>query len=198
MLKTFLSLKYIFSKTLKKDPEENCALFFKHIRTIRSFHQFKYAKIVLIIESNLGLEAVWYSKFINTFSTKTESGIIIMKEHETRGIYGFGVPMAKELKKHMAISFRQLLDNDMFKFHVDFFTTTENKTAADMKEEIIKQLKEYCIIIQQPSGRDKFQPPTERYSGKSGYGYDDLAITLQLGLMMKFQFFKSEKYKSHW
>jgi hypothetical protein len=114
------------------------------------------------------------------------------------GINGYGVRMNKNLKKAMAIGFDYILTSERLKWHKDFFTTSEKTTAAQMKEEIIKQMSDYSVIIQRPT-TNKFAAPTEIYSGKSGYGYDDIMIAVQLCPILRNRFVScAEKYKAYW
>lgn len=121
-----------------------------------------------------------------------------MREDELDGSDGYGVRMNKTLKKAMAIAFSIVLTRENFKWWKDFTTNTTKMTPNDMKEEIMKQMKDYCVILKKPT-RDPFAPPTEIYSGKSGYGYDDLMIAIQLANIMQKRFVTcKEKYSRYW
>lgn len=64
-----------------------------------------------------------------------------------------------------------------------------------MKQEIYTQLANYSRILV-PS-KTLHDPPKEFYGGKNGYGFDDLAIAIQLNVVMRKRFFESDDYKKY-
>jgi hypothetical protein len=104
-----------------------------------------------------------------------------------------GIRTTDELKQKMAIVFDTLLSFSKFKFHYKFTTITKNKTPLMMKEEVVKQAKDYSIRIERSN--NKFIKPTEIYTGKSGYGYDDIIMAEQISYIVIIYFNNSAKYQ---
>jgi hypothetical protein len=103
-----------------------------------------------------------------------------------------GVRSTAELKKQMALAFSFILSNKRFKFHKYFQTMTNKMTPSLMKQEVIKQMKDYCIKVKR-NPNDNFAPPTEIYTGKSGYGCDDIIITIQMNYIMYLKFISDKQ-----
>ena len=110
-----------------------------------------------------------------------------MKEDENRA----GVKINNQFKKLMKIGLETKLNEKSVYFYNNFITIGE-LSADEMKEEIIQQLLNYSRILK-PSN-DPHKAPTEIYGGKSGHGYDDHVIALQLNYVMKNRFNDTQKY----
>jgi hypothetical protein len=100
---------------------------------------------------------------------------------------GVGIRTSHELKKQMSIAFSIVLSESRFKFHSTLQTITDKMTPQLMKEELVKQMKDFSIKLQRPAN-NKFAPPIELYTGKSGYGYDDLMMTVLINHIMYLRF----------
>lgn len=168
----------------------------RHIAKIRTNKKFKNAMAVIVPESNLGFEAVWCAKSLN--ASELTNYCIMREDVMSCGVNGYGMRMNKDLKKAMAVAFKHILELDQLKWHEGFFTTMEKSNDKLMKDEVIRQLTDYSVILKRPT-HDKFAAPTEIYSGKSGYGYDDIAIAIQMLPIMKNRFMTCpERYKIYW
>jgi hypothetical protein len=158
----------------------------QHITAVRKIPGLQSAIVVFIPESNLGFEAIWQHYEIKRSGLPD---VCVMHEDDNRA----GVRTSRDLKRLMAITFNYTLLDGYVYFHRKFVCTGEQKTPEGMKLELIDQLKNYCRIIK-PSN-NPHALPVETYGGKSGYGFDDLALALQLNVTMKNRFFSNPIYK---
>lgn len=163
-------------------------LLINHIQRVKRFKGFEGAKVVFIPESNYAFEGTHQRDAIQN------SGLdaVVMYEDDNRA----GVRTNNELKKLMAYEFKYKLHKKNIKIHEDFFTLSENYTVEKMKGEIYDQAYNYSRILL-PS-KSPHIPPKEIFGGKTGFGYDDLMIALQLNPLMEKRFFDSIKYKRFW
>lgn len=153
-----------------------------HFESVRSIPYCRDSKIIIVPESNLGDEGKWFAHYIK--DKLDASKYVFMYEDGENGV---GVRTTADLKAKMALTFSTVLNNKCFKFHKDFKTITHNMTPNLMKEEIVKQSKNYCIKLQRVPN-NKFAPPTMIYTGKDGYGYDDVIITIQMNKVIQMRF----------
>lgn len=145
--------------------------------------------IIFVPESNLAFEGIWLQQELHRSGL---TDVCVMQEDENRA----GVKINKEFKKIMAMSLNyKLLDKSVY-FHRDFVCIGESNSPEDMKKEIIDQLRNYSRILV-PSN-DIHRPPTEKYGGKMGHGFDDHAIAIMLNLVMKNRFFISRERYEKW
>jgi hypothetical protein len=152
--------------------------------------------VVFIPESNLAWEGQHQSKHL-----KKEFGnsLVVMKEDHNR----VGVRMDANIKKVISISLKEKLSKSHIKLYKDLVSLSETQvlpngeTPRMIKGQLVDQLLNFCRIIR-PS-RDPLKAPTELYSGKSGYGYDDMVIATMLNLFMKRVFWeKQREYKDYY
>ena len=145
------------------------------------------AIVVFIPESNLAFEGIHQQHALRRAGV---SDVCVMCEDDNRA----GVKTNNEMKKGMALAFKTKVDSKKIRLHSKFVSLTTISRPGEMRQELLEQLLNYSRIII-PS-KDIHKAPTELYGGKRGYGYDDLAITVQLGALMKKRFIHSDKYKA--
>jgi hypothetical protein len=126
-----------------------------------------------------------------------KSDYMIMYEDEIKGVAWPGVRTNNTLKKMMALMLNGVLEGERFKWHKDFMTTSEKCTAEEMKERVMSQMRDYKVFIK--ASNNKHAEPTEIYSGKAGWGTDDIIISVQFNYIMMNRFFDCpEKYQKYW
>lgn len=159
---------------------------------------------MIIAESNLGFEASWLlikmRELEKDFKFIREDDYIFMFEDISKktGYVGPGVRTDNELKEQMTLLFEQDLVYDRFKFHKDFFTVTDKSTKRQMQEEILNQMRDFSKI-EIKRKKSKYAKPTVIYSGKSGYGKDDIMMSLLIGRQLSKLFLTNkEKYGHYW
>ena len=157
-----------------------------HITEIKKISYLETSNIIVVPESNLAFEGIWIAQELYR-SGLFDKQLCVMKEDENRA----GVKINNQFKKLMKMGLETKLNEKSVYFYNKFSTIGE-LSADEMKEEMIQQLLNYSRILK-PSN-DIHRPPTEIYSGKSGHGYDDHVIALQLNYVMKNRFHDSEKY----
>lgn len=161
-------------------------LLVSHIQKLRQVPGLESAIIVFVPESNLAFEGTHQS---NVILNSGLSNVCIMREDDNRA----GVRMDNSLKKAMATAFKYKLNKGKVRFLYDFVSLGEKKVYDDVRNEIVEELVYYTRIVK-PS-KDPFEQPKEIFSGKKGYGTDDLAIAIMLNLIMERRFYASDKYK---
>jgi hypothetical protein len=146
----------------------------RHVNEVRALPGFEDATAVFVPESNLGFEAQNIQEYINERTNLVNTCFMMEDGDSTTPLAG--IRMTNKLKQDMITSLDlRLAEGDIY-FYDQFVCITE--TADDIKERLIEQLEAYCIITT-PSRLPHGQP-TVTYSGKEGYGWDDLAIAVQI------------------
>lgn len=179
-----------FLKILKKKAyEENENAFINHLNAVRSLEDFKYSTIIFIPESNYAFEGTHLARSIRMAGFKNAC---IMKEDDNRP----GFRTDQKNKKEMALSLKVKLMEKGIYIYQHFVCTAEGVSNEKMLDELQNELLNYSRIIK-PSNV-KYKKPTEIYSGKQDYGFDDLVIALQLNLIMKNRFYEKKEVYSKW
>ncbi len=156
-----------------KENTQCASLLINHIMGVRrNLPGAQNARVVFIPESNLGFEALWASDEIRRSGLRD---VCVMREDANRA----GVKTNRELKITMATAFNMKVVRRNA-FVLDHFVCIgEGRTPDQILDEFLMQLKHYSRIVKPPRDPRAGQP-TVSYSGKSGYGHDDLAIAVQL------------------
>lgn len=146
------------------------------------------ARIVWVPESNLATEHIWGMREVRN------SGLgkfCVMREDHNR----VGTRTTKELKHAMA----QALDQKIVRRNVfildGFVSIGDGYSTEEVLDKLMDQLKNYSKIVKPP--RDPHHGnPIVSYTGKTGYGHDDLVIAIQLMNVMQTAFWtKPEEYE---
>lgn len=161
----------------------------KHLDTIREMDDFKHSTIVFIPESNYAFEGTHLARTIRLAGIKD---ICVMKEDDNRP----GFRTDHKNKKEMALSLNVKLREKGIYIYQYFICVAEDVSTEKMLEEIESELLNYSRIFK-PS-KVKYKGPTEIYSGKQDYGFDDLVIALQLNLIMKNRFYEKKEVYAKW
>ena len=101
----------------------------------------------------------------------------------------------------MAEEFSTYLNARRVRFHHKFFTMNDPAKwdEAKMRERIVTEMKNYARHIIRPRNDQTMRECREKFSGKHGFGRDDLAIALQLNVLMKSIFFSNiETYQRYY
>jgi hypothetical protein len=146
---------------------------------------FRHANIIFIPESNLAFEGMHLERTLRKAGIKNAC---VMKEDDNRA----GVKINGPFKKLMAWALNAKLGEKSMYVYEKFLVIAEESNRDKMISEVESQLLNYSRIIKPSNVAHK--APTEIYNGKSGYGYDDLVIALQLNLIMKNRFYTSTDY----
>jgi len=165
-------------------PSDCISLLINHIHEIKKIPELEISSIIVVPESNLAFEGIWIAQEL--YRSGTEN-ICIMREDENRA----GVKINNSFKKLMKMAIEVKLNEKTIFLYNNFISIGE-LSPDEMKEELIVQLLNYTRMIK-PS-KDPHKAPTEIFGGKSGHGFDDLVIALQINYVMRNRFNDSDKY----
>ncbi len=171
-------------------PWELTSLVINHLAALSKSPGLRYARQVVIPESNLAFEGSWLMQDIHRSGAPN---VCIMMEDDNRA----GVRVNHALKKQMAQALGGRLRRREVCFRKDFVCIGESYPPEEMKEEIVKQLLNYSCNTRR-SKNNKHAPLVETYGGKGGYGFDDHVIALMINVIMQIHFFKPNNKYAHW
>lgn len=174
------------------DNTKAVALLIHHVMALRrNIPGASDARIIIIPESNLATEHMWAMREVHNSGL---GDICVMREDHNR----VGVRTNKELKHAMAMALNQKIIRRNIHILDDFVCVGDGNSTEDMTDKLVEQLSSYSRIVKPP--RDKHHGnPIVSYSGKQGYGHDDLAISVQLQNVMVLPFWsKREVYGEYW
>jgi|SRR6056297_2867682 len=166
------------------------SLLTNHIRALRTVPGLESSYTVVVVESNLGNEAMHHQMYL------TNSGLrkIVIMNEDTGEKPGFRATNAT--KRTMAILLNEMLNQKKMYFYENMVCINGKYTANQIKKKILDQVANYKRVVEPP--KHTHQAPKERYTGKSGGSPDDLAIALQQCLIAKAVFYsKPEKYGTY-
>jgi hypothetical protein len=150
---------------------------------------FKHSIFVFIPESNFALEGPRLTKTVRISGFKDAC---VMREYKDEP----GFKTNNKNKKEMALALKvKMMEKGVYIYQY-FICTDERFNPGKMLEELKAELENYSRIFK-PSNV-KYKAPTEIYSGKQGYGFDDLVIALQINLIMKNRFYEKKVEYSKW
>lgn len=171
---------------VEKEPEGQSNLLVDHMKRIRSLPGFEAATIVFAPESNLAFEGIHQA---NKLKKLHMPNICIMEEDDGRP----GVRTDNNLKKAMATALRAKIIKGKVKIHRSFVVAHPEITMEKVLTQLKDELDGFSVVLR-PNKVNPHEDPKEFYTGKLGQGKDDLAIALQLNLIMKRRFTQAEKY----
>lgn len=121
---------------------------------------------------------------------------IIMNEHDGRP----GIRTDHLVKEDLKLQMERKVEKRRIKKWKNLFTFSKTPTVTftgqELWDELFYQLKNYSKILK-PS-KDVHGKTKEFYGGKQGYGFDDLAMAIQINLECKRRFYKpNSKYKNY-
>lgn len=158
-----------------------------HIIAIRSIPGLESSYAVVVVESNLGNEAMHHQFYLNQSGV---SKIVVMNE-DTHDRPGFRTTNAS--KRSMVIQLNEALRGNRINFYDKFISISGNRTPEAVRKEILSQVANFKRVVEPPL--KVHQEAKERYSGKSGGGKDDLVLALMQNLYAKSVFYaKEERY----
>lgn len=172
-----------------KENTECASLLINHMMAVRrNVPGAEHARIVFIPESNLAFEALWATDEIRRSGIRD---ICVMKEDANRA----GIKTNRELKEVMALAFNRRLIKRRVHLLDKFVCIGDNTTPWETRDKLVMEFRNYSRIVRPPrDGRSGAQPAVF-YSGKNGYGFDDMCIALQLlNVMHKTFFDKTDMY----
>ena len=158
------------------------------MRQIRRLPGFEAATIVFAPESNLAFEGIHQA---NKLKRAGVLNICIMEEDDGRP----GVRTDNDLKKAMANALRTKIVKGKVRIHQSLVVAHPENNREKVTTQLRDELDGFSVILQ-PSKVNPHADPKEFYTGKLGHGKDDLAIALQLNLIMRRRFMNSPKYAS--
>ncbi len=156
-----------------RENTQCASLLINHIMGVRrNLPGAQNARAVFIPESNLAFEALWATDEIRRSGLRD---VCVMREDANRA----GVKTNRDLKVTMAMALNmKVVRRNAFVLD-KFVSIGEGRTPEQILDELLAQLKQYSRIVKPPRDPRAGQPVVS-YSGKSGYGHDDLAIAVQL------------------
>lgn len=167
-------------------PSDCISLLVNHISEIKKIPELESSNIVIVPESNLAFEGIYVAQEL--YRSGEDKKLCIMKEDENRA----GVKVNNSFKKMMKMGLETKLNEKSVYFYKKFISIGE-LGPDQMKEEIVLQLLNYTRTIR--LSKDPHRAPTEIYGGKSGHGFDDHVIALQINYIMRNRFNDSDKYR---
>lgn len=135
----------------------------KHIEAIRKVDGLINALLVIIPESNLGWEAQRTEEDLRRNKIKN---VVFIKEDGQSNRAGFR--MDENLKNAMALATKDKLERGKIVFHKNFMCVDPDSTAASLKDNIVRQFRNYSRKLVLPNDINK--QPKVFWGGKSGYG----------------------------
>jgi hypothetical protein len=170
----------------KYREQRSCAsLLINHIMALRrDIPGAASARIVFIPESNLGFEALWVTDEIR------RSGLgdhwRVMVEDDNRA----GVKVNRSMKHLMVIRMNKRLINGRVAHLAPFVSVGDSEhTPEEMRDRLLGQLKDFKRKVKPPRDPHHGQAVVS-YSGKDGYGFDDLCMAFLLLDVMKDHFYR--------
>jgi len=166
-------------------------LLINHIRAVRGIPGLEGAYAVLIVESNLGNEAMHHQLYLRQSGL---ANVVVMRE-DTRDRPGFRT--TNDSKRTMAIQLNEALRQDRIGFFKNLVSINAKRGHVEMKKELISQVANFKRVVEPPV--KVHQEPKERYTGKSGGGKDDLVMALMQNIYAKNVFYsRPEKYEKYY
>ena len=161
-----------------------------HLKTIRN--RFKNAKLCVIIENNLGMEADWIKREIEARGITNH---VVMSDGDLKA----GVPTTHKIKKDMMLKTSRLFFKRQIFMASNLISANVDKMPLPkLNEEFKKQLINY-IEMKKSSSNDMFGTTKVVWTGKINPGTkDDMCVALQLLIYWKDVFKNQEKYKMYW
>jgi hypothetical protein len=174
-----------------RDNADCASMLINHIIGVRrDVPGAQNARIVFIPESNLGFMAMSATDEIRRAGLRD---ICVMREDDNRA----GIKTNRALKEVMAMAFNlKLMHGNAFLLD-RFVCVGEGRTPEDMRDEVVMQLRNFSKIVKPPRDPRAGQP-TVHYSGKAGYGFDDLTMALLLLNVLQPKFWTSEDMYGAW
>lgn len=160
-----------------------------HIDAIRALPGFEHATIVFIPESNLAFEAERHESALRRAGVER---VVTVDSDENRA----GFRTTNDTKKMLSILFNGALVDRRVSWYERFVSVASEQSAAEMRELIIKELRNYTRILKPVA--DPYAPPKEAYSGKIGGGCDDHCIAVQINVGGKNLFFRDKEKYAQW
>lgn len=170
-----------------KSIDEQEAVLIEHLRALRRDRRLFAAKIVLIIESNLGFEA---ERIHRSVRARGIPDVVAMTDDD-KGRIGLHTDHAR--KELMAGALVDTLSTGRLSFYEGFVS----RDAKKWTEELYEQLAAYSVVIEVPKN-EYFGKVKKTYSGKAGGQNDDLCLALQFLVLYSPAFFRDVRYKPHW
>jgi hypothetical protein len=167
-------------------------LMVNHVMSLRrNIRGANDARIVFVPESNLATEHIWGMREVRN------SGLgqfCVMREDRNR----VGTRTSKELKQAMAEALNQKIVRRNIFILDGFVCICDGLSTEDMLDKLMDQMKNYSRIVKPP--RDQHHGnPVVSYTGKTGYGHDDMVIAIQLLNVMQIAFWtKPENYGEYY
>ncbi len=187
------------------EPESQGQLLVDHIGRLRQIPGMRDAVIIFIPESNLAFEGIHQANLLrkayheqidppqNTImDDRSSHRIVLMKEDDNR----IGVRTNADLKKGMKLALEEMFKARRVRIHSRFMVVHEGSNREEILQQLRDELDNYSAIYT-PS-KNLYEGPKVRFSGKLGFGYDDLVICLQLNLIMKRRFFQASDRYGKW
>lgn len=154
-----------------KDDQEEYLMIHRHYKRLMEFQHARECKFYFIPENNLGLE----SAHLNTM-VKDIPGVETYFDKENKA----GVRKDGAVTRGYHFLLTLTLSQGTLRFDRDCFTTTREKTIANMKDLLQEQMLRFHW--EHKKANDAYGKPRFALTGKLGDKQDDLLITVAMFL----------------
>ena len=161
-----------------KKPAEYEPVLYEHIMAFRRHKNTSGARVVIMVENNLGFESYHIERFINKSNARKFCCFLTDKEQKV------GLRTTNPIKESMWHKFKTFLEEDAVCVWEDMISVNPNTKPKDMLKQLREELNNYKVMIELP--KTVFQETKRTFTGKLGGSIDDLSVTCQLNALCKY------------
>ena len=171
-----------------KNPTEYEPIFFDHIMAFKKNSFTKDARVIIMVENNLGFESYHIERFINR--TKAGRFCCFLTDKDQK----VGLRTTNPIKESMWHKFKTFLEEDAVFVWDKLVTVNPKFSPKEMLKQLKEELNQYKVMIELP--KTVFQLTKRTFSGKLGGSIDDLSVTVQLNALWHSEFY-TQKYADY-
>jgi hypothetical protein len=163
-----------------KNPTEYEPVLFDHIMAFKKKKYTKNARVVIMVENNLGFESYHIERFINRTKARKFCCFLTDKDQKV------GLRTTNPIKESMWHKFKTFLEEDAVYVWDELVTMNPKFKPKQMLKQLKDELNQYKVLIELP--KTIFQETKRTFSGKMGGAVDDLSVTIQLNALWHAEF----------
>ena len=171
-----------------KAPSQYEPVLYDHIMAFRNHQYTKNARIVIMVENNLGFESFHIERFINRTKARNNCCFLTDKDQKV------GLRTTNPIKESMWHKFKTFLEEDAVFVWEEIVSVNSNYTSKEMLKQLREELNNYKVMIELP--KTVFQETKRTFTGKLGGAIDDLSVTVQLNALWHSEFY-TPKYSDY-
>lgn len=171
-----------------KAPAEYEPVLYDHIMAFRNHQYTKTARIVIMVENNLGFESYHIERFVNRTKARNYCCFLMDKDQKV------GLRTTNPIKESMWHKFKTFLEEDAVYIWEDLVTVNQHYNSKEMLKQLREELNNYKVMIELP--KTVFQETKRTFTGKLGGAIDDLSVTCQLNALWHSEFYEP-KYSDY-